>query len=316
MPPEQTWAGITRQLTSTDFEQANVEYIEFWLLDPFLDNPSNTGGTLTINLGNISEDVLKDGRKQYENGLPDGSINNDITNPTAWGQVPANQSLIYAFDSTGEARTLQDVGYDGLNDAEELAKFGTGFGPDPSNDNYQYFLNTEGNIFERYNIYNGLEGNTPELVTDTNRGNTTQPDVEDINRDNTMNTIDSYFEYSIPLNPSALNIDNEFIKDISQTTVEYPNGESQTVSWYQFRIPVSEFDDAVNNIADFRSIRFMRMYLKDFSQPTFLRFGTLDLVRGDWRRYQLTLDDEPNNNNDNTVFETVLLVFRITQAVM
>ncbi|NNL15014.1 MAG: cell surface protein SprA [Flavobacteriaceae bacterium] len=304
LQPDQTWGGITRQLTTNDFEQANVEYIEFWLLDPFIDNPGNTGGTLAINLGNISEDVLRDGRKQYENGLPDGSINNDITNPTAWGQVPANQSLIYAFDSTGDARTAQDVGYDGLNDAEELAKFGTAFGEDPSNDNYQYFLNAEGNIFERYSLYNGVEQNTPEQVTNTNRGNTTQPDVEDINRDNTMNTIDSYFEYSIPLNATVLNINNEFIKDISQTTVSYPNGESQTVSWYQFRIPVSEFDSAVNNIADFRSIRFMRMYLKDFQQPTVLRFGTLELVRGDWRRYQLTLDDEPNNDNDDTVFET------------
>ena len=304
LPSEQTWGGITRQLTTNDFEQSNVEYIEFWLLDPFIDNPSNTGGTLSLNLGNISEDVLRDGRKQYENGLPDGGINNDITNPTAWGQVPANQSLIYAFDSSGGARTLQDVGYDGLNDAEELAKFGTGFGEDPSNDNYQYFLNADGNIFDRYSLYNGVQGNSPEQVTDTNRGNTTQPDVEDINRDNTMNTIDSYFEYSIPLNATSLNINNEFIKDISQTTVEYPNGDTQTVSWYQFRIPVSEFDSAVNNIADFRSIRFMRMYLKDFQQPTVLRFATLELVRGDWRRYQLTLDDEPNNDNDNTSFET------------
>ncbi len=304
LSPDQTWGGVTRQLTTNDFEQANVEYIEFWLLDPFIDNPSNTGGTLSINLGNISEDVLRDGRKQYENGLPDGSINNDITNPTAWGQVPANQSLIYAFDSTGGGRTLQDVGYDGLSDAEELAKFGTAFGEDPANDNYQYFLNAEGNIFERYSLYNGVQGNSPEQVTDTNRGNTTQPDVEDINRDNTMNTIDSYFEYSIPLTSATLNINNEFIKDVSQTTVAYPNGETQTVSWYQFRIPVSEYDAAVNNIADFRSIRFMRMYLKDFTQPTVLRFGTLELVRGDWRRYLLTLDDEPNNNNDDTLFET------------
>ena len=162
LPSEQTWGGITRQLTTNDFEQSNVEYIEFWLLDPFIDNPSNTGGTLSLNLGNISEDVLRDGRKQYENGLPDGGINNDITNPTAWGQVPANQSLIYAFDSSGGARTLQDVGYDGLNDAEELAKFGTGFGEDPSNDNYQYFLNADGNIFDRYSLYNGVQGNSPE----------------------------------------------------------------------------------------------------------------------------------------------------------
>ena len=304
--PEQTWAGITRQLTTTDFEQANVEYIEFWLLDPFLDNQSNPGGTLTLNFGNISEDVLRDGRKQYENGLPDGSVNNDLTNTTAWGITPANQSLIYAFDTTGDSRTQQDAGYDGLKDDAELARFGTAFGDDPANDNYQYYLNVEGDLFERYRRYNGVDGNSPEQVTDTNRGNTTQPDVEDINRDNTMNTIDSYFEYEVPLNAGSLNIDNEYIKDVITKNIDYANGDSESVKWYQFRIPINTDDQfSVNGISDKRSIRFMRMYLKDFSEPTVLRFGSLDLVRGDWRRYQLTLDDNPfNTNDDNTVFET------------
>ena len=73
--PEDAWAGITRLINTTDFEQANVEYIEFWLMDPFLNDNQNNGGTLTFHLGNISEDILKDGRKQYENGLPeDGDI--------------------------------------------------------------------------------------------------------------------------------------------------------------------------------------------------------------------------------------------------
>jgi cell surface protein SprA len=47
---------------------------------------------------------------------------------------------------------------------------------------------------ERYKNY-GVE----EIVdiTNANRGSTTVPDVEDINRDNTMNTINAYYEYSI-----------------------------------------------------------------------------------------------------------------------
>ena len=44
----------------------------------------------------------------------------------------------------------------------------------------------------------------PETITDTNRGSTTQPDVEDINQDNTMNTIDSYFEYELDITPASL----------------------------------------------------------------------------------------------------------------
>ncbi|OMP31364.1 cell surface protein SprA [Mangrovimonas sp. DI 80] len=311
--PMNSWAGITRQITSTDFEQANVEYIEFWVQDPFLDNPSNPGGTLSINLGNISEDILKDGKKQFENGLPeDGNIdflqnNLSVDKPYV---VPQNQSLIYTFATTGQERTNQDVGYDGYDDIEEaqmLSELGVAgnFGEDPAKDNYTYFLNTEGDIFERYKKYNGTEGNSPETFTDTNRGSTTQPDVEDINRDNTMNTINSYFEYNIDIKPSTLNENNEKINDIKTREVTLPNGETREVVWYQFRIPINASDRvAVGGITDIRSVRFARMYLKEFTQPTVLRFATLDLVRSDWRRFTGDLDNDPTNESPNLEFST------------
>jgi cell surface protein SprA len=300
--PQNSWAGISRQLTSTDFEQANVEYIEFWLMDPFLNNPSNPGGKLVINLGNISEDVIKDGKKQYENGLPEnGDIS--ILPPTSWGAVtPQNQSLIYAFSSQGDNRANQDVGLDGYDDSEETATTDPRFSSfsgleDPANDNYKYYLNTEGDIFERYKKYNGLEGNSPDTFSETNRGATTQPDVEDINRDNTMNTIDSYFEYQIGISSSDFNnANNPYIVDRkSISNITLPNGSSSgIINWYQYRIPLSEFTNVVGGIADFRSVRFARLYLKQFTQPTVLRFGTLDLVRSDWRRYQQSLDEDSN----------------------
>jgi len=296
-----SWAGITRQITSTDFEQANVEYIEFWLMDPFLNdaNPP-AGGKLFVNLGNISEDVLKDGKKQYENGLPE---NGDITglNPTLFGGVvPLNQSLIYTFSTTGDQRNNQDAGYDGYDDTEEITRFGSQFGADPSNDNYLYYLNTEGDIFDRYRFYNGQQGNSPDTFTDTNRGSTAQPDVEDINRDNTMNTIDSYFQYEIDITPSSLSVNNPQINDVKERQVTLPNGQVADVTYYQFRIPISEPTEAIGGISDIRSVRFARLYMTNFTQKTTLRFATLDLVRSDWRRYRLTLDDEPNNDGDNT----------------
>ncbi|PDH48133.1 MAG: cell surface protein SprA [Bacteroidetes bacterium MED-G13] len=302
--PEDAWAGITRLINTTDFEQANVEYIEFWLMDPFLNENQNSGGTLTFHLGNISEDILKDGRKQYENGLPeDGDIS--LLPPTVWGSVvPQNQSLVYAFSSTGDARSNQDIGFDGYDDFEEAQKFNS-FSElqDPSNDNYTYFLNTQGNIFERYRGYNGLEGNSPETITDTNRGSTTQPDVEDINQDNTMNTIDSYFEYELDITPASLaNLNNNFIVDQKEKNITLPNGSSEIVKWYQFRIPINEPNSSEGGISDFRSVRFIRMLLNNFTQNTILRFGTLDLVRSDWRKYQLALDEEINNDNDGTDF--------------
>lgn len=299
--PQDSWAGITRQITSTDFEQANVEYIEFWLLDPFLndDAPTN-GGKLFINLGNISEDVIKDGKKQYENGLPENGDISGLT-PTSFGAVvPLNQSLIYTFDTAGEARTNQDVGYDGYDDAQEIEQFGPQFGPDPSKDNYVYYLNREGDIFQRYRQYNGQEGNSPDTFSDTNRGSTAQPDVEDINRDNTMNTIDSYFQYEIDITPLSLSAGNPQINDIKTRDITLPNGSTDQVTYYQFRIPISEPTEAIGGISDIRSVRFARMFLTDFTQTTTLRFATLDLVRSDWRRYRLSLDDEPNNDGDNT----------------
>jgi len=314
--PTDSWAGITRQLTSTDFEQQNVEYIDFWLQDPFQDNPANPGGKLVFNLGNISEDIIKDGKKLYENGLPkNGDIS--LLQPTEWGTVtPQNQSLIYAFDTTGEERTNQDVGYDGYNDQDEANVFGANFGEDPANDNYTYFLNTEGSIFERYRKYNGVQGNTPDSFSNTDRGANTQPDVEDLNRDNTMNTIDSYFEYELDVNrqnlpTSQADFDNlpdsnplkQFLRDYKERPREVPNGDQLNVRWYQFRVPVKGPNaKAVGGISDLRSVRFTRMYLKEFTEPTVFRFGTLDLVRSDWRRFTAPLDNQAPPFDEDTEF--------------
>ncbi|MBU2927014.1 cell surface protein SprA [Winogradskyella psychrotolerans] len=304
LTPTNSWGGITRQITSTDFEQANVEYIEFWVQDPFLDNPSNPGGKLYINLGNISEDVLKDGKKQYENGLPeDGDVS--VLGRTEFGSVvPQNQSLVYTFGTTGTERTNQDVGFDGFDDAEEIAEFGAEFGADPSNDNYVYYLNTDGDIYNRYKRYNSTEGNSPETFTDTNRGSTTVPDVEDINRDNTMNTINSYYQYEVDINSSSLNLNNPIINDFKEASVTLENGDTRDVVWYQFRIPIGESDirEAVGGISDIRSIRFARLFVSDFSENTVLRFATLDLVRSDWRKYSLDLDNDTNNDSPNVEF--------------
>ncbi len=304
--PESNFGGVVRQLTTTDFERSNVEYIQFWLMDPFIydETAGSDGGTITFNLGNISEDVLKDGRKQYENGLPeDGTTTNTI--PTAYGKVPTNQSLLYVYDTQGEERTNQDIGYDGFSDAEEAATFPDFAGlADPAGDNYQYFLQAQGNILERYKKYNGTQGNSPEVITNTDRGSTSLPDVEDINRDNTMNTVDSYFEYNIDVFPGMDANNSDYITDTKEINVTLQNNEVIPVRWVQFKVPISEPDNAVNGASDFRSIRFMRMFLSEFEQDMILRFGTLDLIRGDYRRYQVALDEDAQDpENSNTIFE-------------
>ena len=305
--PKENFAGISRAITSTNFEQTNVEFIEFWLMDPFIysENAGNTGGIISFNLGNISEDVLRDGRKQYENGLPkDGGAQNTVS--TVFAKVPADQSLIYAFDSQGQERINQDAGFDGLGDAEEAAKFSAFANlPDPSADNYEYFLNRTGTIVDRYRNYNGTQGNSPTELGDTNRGNTTLPTTEDLNRDNTMNTIDSYFQYDVKIFP-GMDINNSpYITDVREIEAPLPNGQDIPVRWIQFKVPIFEPTQTKGGIADFRSIRFMRLFLSDFQQETVLRFGTMDLVRGDYRRYNQSLDPETPGQpvEEGTLFE-------------
>ena len=82
---------MMRKLDTNDFEAANIEYVEFWMLDHFIytrqqGQASDYGGDFYINLGEMSEDILRDGKKFYESGMPvDGSTN---FTTTQWGKVP------------------------------------------------------------------------------------------------------------------------------------------------------------------------------------------------------------------------------------
>jgi cell surface protein SprA len=325
--PEQNFGGIMRGLQTTDFERANVQFIEFWVMDPYdaenITQSTQNPGEIVLNLGSITEDISKDGRKQYENGLPDdGGFANTIT--SAFSKIPSEQSLVYAFDTQGEARTNQDVGFDGLNNTQEATQFPNFANlEDPSNDDYIYFLNRDGNIVERYENFNGSQGNNITEVTEDNRGNSAFPDVEDINRDNTMNTIDSYFEYKVPVfagmsvqnNTSTQSgINQDYITDVRETTTTLPNGEQLGVRWVQFRVPLNTSQEfAVGGIADLRSVRFMRMYLTGFEDPIHLRLGSLDLVRGDYLTYKSPI--LPNGSDPETNGSTTLSVQSVSQEV-
>ncbi len=326
--PQERWAGIMRSLNTTDFQQANIEYIQFWLLDPFENysiKPEEGGlstpltdadkiGELYFNLGNISEDILNDNRRMYENGMPaDGNIikSPDVganVDETATGFVPKNQSLLYAFTEKDSERPNQDVGLDGLTDTQEITKFGAQFGDDPSNDNYNYFRGgdldaADASILTRYRNFNRTQGNSPTIGNSKESfptSATSFPDVEDINKDQTMSDVESYYQYKVDISPSSLVVGQNNIVDRKVLSVSLPNGTTQQATWYQFRIPVNSPDENINNISDFNSIRFMRMFLTKFKVPVVLRFGKLELVRGDWRRYVKTLDENINPPIDLT----------------
>lgn len=311
--PTGSWGGIMRQVHTNDFEAANVEFIEFWLMDPFVDDPGQAGGDLFFNLGDISEDILKDSRKAFENGLPASS---DITlvDTTVWGRIPLVQSLVNAFNNDPASRQYQDVGLDGLSDTEEKTFFGNYLDSiklshgensqayrqalaDPSSDDFHYFRGSDYDdqkvgILDRYLNYNGLEGNSPTAEQSPESYPTTGstlPDVEDINRDQTLSEKETYYEYHVRLTPATLVVGENYITDMVTKHSTFPNGAKSDVNWYQFRIPIHDWESKYGSIQDFKSIRFMRMFLTGFSNDVILRFAKLELVRGEWRRYNFPL---------------------------
>lgn len=312
--PSSRWGGIMRRIETSDFETANIEFIEFWLMDPFVYDTLNNlrGGDLYFNLGDVSEDILRDGRKSFENGLPTTADGAHLVDTTVWGLVPKQQSLVNAFDNNPASRRFQDVGMDGMDDEKERLFFADylaelrsivspevyqKFEADPSKDNYHYYRGSDYDqqqlgILERYKRFNGLEGNSPTTEMSPEpypTSATTIPDIEDINNDNTLNEYERYYQYRISLRKEDMQLGRNYINDIKESRVQLRNGELGEVKWYQFKIPVRDFDNAFGSIRDFKSIRFMRMFVTEFDDPVVLRFATLDLVRADWRRYNRSL---------------------------
>lgn len=333
--PQTRWGGIMKALQTNDFQAANIEFLEFWVLSPFLSettpgavapNYADRQGSLYINLGNISEDILRDSRKFFENGLPAPTNPDRRVDETNWSKVPTGQQITRAFDLQAGSREVQDVGYDGLTDSLEKEKFKPFIDAlenananvanrvrlDPANDNFRYYrdpsFSSDAGVLRRYRDFNNPQGNSQEndgsqLVS----SGTNVPDAEDINRDNTLNETESYFQYRIPFyadgnDPRKIDVKKTpYITDVRDTLGRI---------WYRFRVPLNDPNKkAIGGIRDFRSIRFIRMFMTDFKDQTTLRFATMELVRNQWRTYTKTLaTDGGDVNLDNCEGETVLNV--------
>ena len=320
--PQKKWGGLMRSLDQTDFETANIQYIECWIQDPFITNPTSTGGQFYIDLGEVSEDILKDGQRFYENGLPTPNLPAQV-DTTIWGVVPRNPiQVTNAFSNNPSDRPYQDVGFDGLTDSAErsfrrndyLNVLAANFGPgsqvyvnalaDPSSDNYQYYRGTnldaeKADIIERYKKYNNPQGNSPiaDNTSQYTTAATLYPDQEDLNGDNTLNQTESYFQYTVDLKPPTdpeMTVGNNFIIDKRVINVPLVNGASRNETWYQLRIPIESYNNKIGNIPDFQSIRFMRMFLTGFQDSVTVRFAELSLVRNTWLKFQYKVDSTGN----------------------
>jgi cell surface protein SprA len=256
----------------------------------------------------------------YEHGL---SQDPSLVDTTAWGIVPKAQPIINTFSNDANLRPVQDVGFDGLDDTGENAHYQDFLNMvqvdpnvkailevDPSSDNFTHYLDGtyEGlsAIVNRYVNYNNPNSNSPILEGNTILSGSNTPDIEDLNRDNSLSENEQYFQYIVDLFP-GMNVDNHpFI--ISSNNVgpdDYFDEPQPGFNWYQFRIPIYDYDAKVGNIQDFRSIQYVRMFLTGWEDSVVVRFGTLELIRNQWRTYQYELSDAIENlpiDEDATFF--------------
>lgn len=311
--PGKRWGGMMRKIDNSDFETANIEYIEFWMLDPFIkarDAGTTFSGDLYFNLGEISEDILKDGKKFYESGLP---LDGDATQyaETVWGRVPTQNTATYAFNTSSGSRSKQDVGFNGLTSEEErtypayaefLSAIQSKVRPEvydsilasPSADKYHYFRGSDydrekRSILDRYKYINNPNGNSVDSDNSPESYSTaykTQPDVEDINQDFTLNEYEKYYQYRVRIAEEDMQVGRNYIVDKRIASQKTRDGKTRDYTWYQFRIPLDQYERREGGISDFSSIRFMRMYMTGFERPVVLRMATLNLVHGEWRAYE------------------------------
>ncbi|MBX7224926.1 MAG: cell surface protein SprA [Chitinophagales bacterium] len=324
--PASRWGGVMRYLETNDFESANIEFIQFWVMDPFLKPDTKEKGNLYIHLGSVSEDILKDSRKQYENGLP-RPTNPSKLDTSAWGVTPRiSNSITNAFDADPDVIKTQDVGLDGFDNEKERTFYApylnnlqgivdadafASANNDPSNDDYVYSLDANfsstDNILTRYRNFNGTQGNSSQNASSNNNlsGNSKNtPDNEDLNNDNSLNETEEYYQYRVDLSPQGL-ASSPFVTDRVSVPISV-DGRTDSAVWYQIQIPILQYEARVGNIPDFRSIRYIRMVLSDFEEPVTLRFAQLNLVRNQWRRYLLSLGEPretlPDDGSGNNLF--------------
>ncbi len=327
--PANNFGGIMQALTYTDFNAANIEYLDIWLLYPFYyTNGTNPGGQLCINLGDISEDILQDGHQFFENGLPTPSALRP-TDSSVWGIQPLIPPITDAFDNDPTTRPYEDVGFDGLSDAGEQRYFApyvtrmrgilnntsvlSQIEADPSGDDYHYYLGSDYDaahlsILQRYMAYNGTEGNSPVASSTATivSAETNLPDCEDMNHDYTLEADENYYNYIVNITPGDTLPGSDFVYDKVDTTINLPNGKRKTETWVEYRVPIESYSNIVGTISGFTSIRFMRMFLTNFNQPITMRFGVLQFVRNTWRPYTFSLESPGENlgnaNNSTTTF--------------
>ncbi len=245
--PKLAWGGMMKVLSSnaSDLTTQNINYIEIWM--QIVQAPGD--GTMHIDLGQVSEDIFGD-------------------------------RVLHTEDPSGLG-TLQpqnDLGLDGINDAQEQAKYPwikdrpplPNGNIDPDGDDYYYNLGSSD-----YTHVNGTEGNS---VTEAGR----LPDTEDLNHNGVLDLSNNYFEYSVKLDTT----NNPYIT----------GGGSK--GWYQFIIPLNDYKRAVGN-PSLSVVQYVRVWFNGMTGPMLVRIAEMNLIGNYWRT---------PNQNDTTMQVSVVNV--------
>lgn len=283
--PASRWGGM--QCETNDM--MSYDSIVLWLMDPFIyDNEIE--GDLYINIGEISEDVLKDNCLSYEK-----SQKSKFESHTVWGRVLREpDSLDYS-----ETYPFPDYGLDGLLSYEEKTYYDwylneirliTGdnemyvkIAADPSNDDFKHFLDQDydlshAGIIERYSRFNNMELNSQSSHTFPSSSYSTS-DNEDLNENHVLDTANNYYEYHIKISKSDFSKGLNFIDSVRQTLVKLANGKQEYVKWFKICIPQNGYESIHGNITKGIRPSSIRVYLTNFNEPVNLRFAEFGLIK-------------------------------------
>ncbi len=236
------------------------QYLEIWV--------KGDKGTITVDLGRVSEDANGDGILNSEdlevNGIRDGIL----TEAEDIGVDNRNdrQELAYYVHLAG-------IDTIGMSESQMRAQFVLYYPDrdpnDPEGDNWNW---TDRAIYTRIN---GTEGNRE----DPEGGKT--PDTEDLNNNNYLDRRNDYYSFSIDLSSEYFLVDDT------------RSDPSVFGSWRLYRIPIQDslftfvedgkvFQRTRIGSPNFENIEYVRLALTGLTTPERIQIASLKLVGSSW----------------------------------
>ena len=286
---------------------------------------------LYVDLGSVSEDVVPNSELNQEDGLSTTSFNpanfdtwGRLPSASPQGALDINEGRTEDLGLDGVVSYNTDpyppIATEATQFSDFLSALPSGGSAelqaavararrDPSADDYRYFaesgwwddseLYPGGASFqERFSRWyagqelNGFEtqNQLAQGVADP-RGNSRNPDTEDLNRNSAIDTENNYFQYEVPLSKAALDSLARPERSDDYIVSEIQNN-NQGTGWYKVRIPIRDFTRRVGNIQDFTLVESIRLWTTGHEVPITLRMATLELVGSQWRTSTDVAEDD------------------------